>query len=56
MGINGTPKEHKGIKCKLVFKIKQNVDATVAKYKAWLVALGFTQNQGVDFNEAFTSC
>jgi len=41
------------IDSKWVFKIKRNSDGTIAKYKARLVAHGFTQEEGIDYNETF---
>lgn len=40
--------------CKWVFRIKQNHDGSILKYKAKLVAKGFHQVQGFDFHETFS--
>jgi hypothetical protein len=37
-----------------VFCIKRGLDGTVLKYKACLVAQGFTQIEGIDYDEMFT--
>jgi len=43
----------KVIGCKWVFKTKLNEDGQVEHYKAWLVAQGFLQIPGIDFDETF---
>jgi hypothetical protein len=47
------PAGRKIIDSKWVFKIKRNSDGTIARYKARLVARGFTQEHGIDYTETF---
>ncbi|KAH0638936.1 hypothetical protein KY285_035522 [Solanum tuberosum] len=40
--------------CKWIFRVKQNSDGTLNKYKARLVSEGFTQRPGIDYIETFS--
>lgn len=47
------PNARKVIRCKWVFKVKHREDGSVLKLKAPLIAMAFSQVQGLDFSEVF---
>ena len=42
------------VTCKWVFKLKRNSDGTIARYKAKLVARGYLQQYGLDYEDTFS--
>lgn len=41
--------------CRFVYKTKRNPDGSIERFKARLVAQGYGQKKGIDFNEVFAS-
>jgi hypothetical protein len=47
------PKGHRPIGLKWVYKLKHDERGDIVKYKATLVAKGYIQRHGVDFDEVY---
>lgn len=48
------PPDKNLVSCKWLFKIKRNADGSISTHKARLVARGFSQEHGVDYDEMFS--
>lgn len=48
------PEGRKCIGCRWVFKLKRDANGEICRYKARLVAQGFSQKKGMDYNETYS--
>jgi hypothetical protein len=53
MGSGPRPEGKFVVTSKWLFKIKHAVDGSIEKYKSRFVARGFSQKEGIDYNETF---
>ena len=47
------PSNKRVVGCRWVFTVKHNADGSVERYKVRLVAQGFTQTYGINYEETF---
>ena len=47
------PEDKSVVSFKWIYKIKHTVDGSIEKYKSILVSCGFSQKEGIDYEETF---
>ena len=52
--LSALPPGHKAINCKWILKRKMKPDGNIDKYKARLVACGFSQKKDIDYDETYS--
>ena len=52
--LTSLPPHKRAIGCKWVYRVKYKADGTMERYKARLMAKGFTQQEGLDFIDIFS--
>jgi len=53
-GLVALLEDKKAIGCKWVYKVKHNANGSVSRYKAKLVAKGYAQTYGIDYEETYS--
>ena len=54
MGVVPRPKNKDVVSSKWIYKIKHAADESIEKCKARFVACGFSQKEGIDYEETFS--
>jgi hypothetical protein len=52
--LTSLPEGKKAVGCKWVFTVKQSPEGKIERYKARMIARGYSQTYGIDYDEAFT--
>jgi len=52
--IQQLPRGRKNVRCKWVFDVNKDSEEKIERYKARIVAKGFTRKEGIDYQELFS--